>query len=331
MLHTALQADGPVAIRYPRGTGAGVGAAARARRPRGRAAPGAPRRARTSRCSPSAAWSAWPRRPPTSCSEAGRLGERREHALGQADGPRDGVVGGSERTRSSSRSRRTPGIGGVGRRRARGARGPGAGPRRCCTWRSPTASSRTARWTSCSPRCGLTPDGVRDAVARPARATSHGTRRVASAWRDRRADVALVEAGLFASREQAKAAILAGEVRVGGAPRHQGRAAAPRRRVDRGRRAPRVRVARRHEARGRARRVRHRRRRDARASTSAPRPAASPTACCSAARASVTAIDVGYGQLAWSLRTDPRVTRPRAHEHPQRRPGDRRARRSISP
>src|SRR5690349_8509739 len=38
---------------------------------------------------------------------------------------------------------------------------------------------------------------------------------------------------------------------------------------------------------------------------SAPRPAASPTCCCSAA--SVIALDVGRGQLDWKLRTDPRV------------------------
>ena len=40
---------------------------------------------------------------------------------------------------------------------------------------------------------------------------------------------------------------------------------------------------------------------------SAPRPAASPTACCSAASAKVYAVDVGTNQLAWKLRTDPRV------------------------
>ena len=42
--------------------------------------------------------------------------------------------------------------------------------------------------------------------------------------------------------------------------------------------------------------------------TSAPRPAASPTACCSRGAAErVIALDVGYGQLDWSLRRDPRV------------------------
>ena len=40
----------------------------------------------------------------------------------------------------------------------------------------------------------------------------------------------------------------------------------------------------------------------------APRPAASPTCCCARGAAHVLAVDVGYGQLAWSLRTDERVT-----------------------
>ena len=43
-------------------------------------------------------------------------------------------------------------------------------------------------------------------------------------------------------------------------------------------------------------------------STSAPRPAASPTACSSAGAAHVVALDVAYGELDWRLRTDPRVT-----------------------
>ena len=40
---------------------------------------------------------------------------------------------------------------------------------------------------------------------------------------------------------------------------------------------------------------------------SAPRPAGSPTVCCNTVAARVFAVDVGYGQLAWSLRQDPRV------------------------
>ena len=43
-------------------------------------------------------------------------------------------------------------------------------------------------------------------------------------------------------------------------------------------------------------------------STSAPRPAASPTACSSAAPQHVIALDVAYGELDWRLRSDPRVT-----------------------
>ena len=42
-------------------------------------------------------------------------------------------------------------------------------------------------------------------------------------------------------------------------------------------------------------------------STSAPRRAASPTACCSAARARWSRVDVGYGELDCRLRNDPRV------------------------
>ena len=32
--------------------------------------------------------------------------------------------------------------------------------------------------------------------------------------------------------------------------------------------------------------------------------------------ARITAVDVGYGQMAWRLRQDPRVQRRRAHQHP---------------
>jgi hypothetical protein len=43
-------------------------------------------------------------------------------------------------------------------------------------------------------------------------------------------------------------------------------------------------------------------------STSAPRPAGSPTCCLRRGARSVVALDVGHGQLDWKLRTDPRVT-----------------------
>ena len=51
----------------------------------------------------------------------------------------------------------------------------------------------------------------------------------------------------------------------------------------------------------------HRRRPAGARSTSAPRPAASPTCCSSAAPPRSIALDVGHGQLDWRLRTDPRV------------------------
>ncbi len=70
-----------------------------------------------------------------------------------------------------------------------------------------------------------------------------------------------------------------------------------------------LRVARRAQAGRRAGRVRRACRSPAGAAwTRAPRPAASPTCCWAPGRPHVVAVDVGYGQLAWSLRTDPRVT-----------------------
>ena len=54
--------------------------------------------------------------------------------------------------------------------------------------------------------------------------------------------------------------------------------------------------------------LRGRRGRDVVPSTSAPRPVGSPTACSGAGATHVVAIDVGRGQLAWTLRNDPRVT-----------------------
>ena len=42
-------------------------------------------------------------------------------------------------------------------------------------------------------------------------------------------------------------------------------------------------------------------------STRARRPEASPRCCCAQGAASVAAVDVGYGQLAWRLRQDDRV------------------------
>ena len=69
-----------------------------------------------------------------------------------------------------------------------------------------------------------------------------------------------------------------------------------------------LRLPRRREARRRPRRVRGRSHRDVTASTRGRRPAGSPTACCSAAPVTSSRSTSGYGQLAWELRTDPRVT-----------------------
>ena len=45
----------------------------------------------------------------------------------------------------------------------------------------------------------------------------------------------------------------------------------------------------------------------------------------------VVAVDVGYGQLAWRLRTDPTGERARPHQRPRADPGRRSAARSSSP
>ena len=42
--------------------------------------------------------------------------------------------------------------------------------------------------------------------------------------------------------------------------------------------------------------------------TPARRPAGSPTCCCAPGLREVVAVDVGYGQLVWALRNDPRVS-----------------------
>jgi 23S rRNA (cytidine1920-2'-O)/16S rRNA (cytidine1409-2'-O)-methyltransferase len=123
----------------------------------------------------------------------------------------------------------------------------------------------------------------------------------------RRADAALVDAGLFPSREQAKAAILAGSVRMGGVPvAKAGQPVGPDavfevaegpRYVSRGGQK----LAGALEAFGID--VTGSRAVDVGASTGGF------TDCLlQHGASSVTAVDVGYGQLAWQLRTDPRVT-----------------------
>jgi 23S rRNA (cytidine1920-2'-O)/16S rRNA (cytidine1409-2'-O)-methyltransferase len=122
-----------------------------------------------------------------------------------------------------------------------------------------------------------------------------------------RADVALVEAGLFASREQAKAAIMAGRVRLGDTPLTK-----PGTQVDPSA-AFEVEPMPEFVSRGGHKLagaldafgldVRGLRAIDVGASTGGF------TDCLlQRGAASVLALDVGYGQLAWKLRCDPRVT-----------------------
>ena len=118
---------------------------------------------------------------------------------------------------------------------------------------------------------------------------------------DSRLDALLVARGLAASRERARALILAGQVRVDGARRRRrpARRSTPDADVTLIEPGSSLRRPRRRQARARARRVRHRRRPAGSPSTSARRRAASPTCCCAAARARVVALDVGHGQLDW--------------------------------
>ncbi len=123
----------------------------------------------------------------------------------------------------------------------------------------------------------------------------------------RRADAALVDAGLFASREQAKAAILAGRVTMGGLPLNKaGTAVADDAAFE-------VEPAQEYVSRGGHKlagalddfgmAVEGLHAVDVGASTGGF------TDCLLQRGASaVTAIDVGYGQLAWKLRCDDRVT-----------------------
>ena len=123
-----------------------------------------------------------------------------------------------------------------------------------------------------------------------------------------RLDVALVERGLAASRERARALILAGQVARRRPGRLEGRRAGRRRRARRARRRPIIRTSAAAASSSRTRSTRSASTAPAAArSTSARRPAASPTCCCSAAPRASIALDVGHGQLDWRLRNDPRV------------------------
>jgi 23S rRNA (cytidine1920-2'-O)/16S rRNA (cytidine1409-2'-O)-methyltransferase len=120
-----------------------------------------------------------------------------------------------------------------------------------------------------------------------------------------RADAALTEAGYFSSREKAKAAILAGDVRVDGVPLSKPGVPLPEGRIEVAE-APRyvsrggVKLAGALEAFGVD--VSGVRAVDVGASTGG-----FTDVLLQHGATSVTAIDVGYGQLAWSLRNDPRV------------------------
>jgi len=123
----------------------------------------------------------------------------------------------------------------------------------------------------------------------------------------RRADVELVERGLFTSRERARAAILAGEVKADGAPVLKAGQPLDSAAVIEVAERPRYVSRGGHKIEGALKvfglDVTGMRVLDVGASTGGF------TDCVlQGGAASVVAIDVGYGQLAWSLRNDPRVT-----------------------
>ena len=217
--------------------------------------------------------------------------------------PRSASRSRSSTTSSTSRAPR-PTLGktlGQGRRRRQadlpGAVRPGAVARR---W-PPT---RVARADAALARAGLA-DGHLPAIARWI-----VERRIA----DRsHADEAAPRSAAGAARPGRVA-----RARPGADPRRAGRPRGPgrgqgRHHGVRARRGPRHRPGppwvepRRREAGARARHLRRSTSPGGWRSTSAPRPAASPTCCSPAARGGSIAVDVGRGQLHWKLRTDPRV------------------------
>ena len=122
-----------------------------------------------------------------------------------------------------------------------------------------------------------------------------------------RLDLLLVSQGLFASREKAQRAILAGNVFINGQRIDKpGTQFAVESTVD-------VKQNERYVGRGGLKLegalagLRRRSHRPAPAWTSAHRPADSPTACSSTGPARVYALDVGHGQMDWKIRSDPRV------------------------
>ena len=124
-----------------------------------------------------------------------------------------------------------------------------------------------------------------------------------------RLDKLLVDRGLAASRERARALIMAGKV-LGRRPAgDQGRArwSTPTPRIALREEDHPVRLARRAQAGEGARRVRDRSDRPGRARHRRVDRRLHRRAAAARRDAKVYAIDVGYGQLAWSLRQDPRV------------------------
>ena len=233
----------------------------------------------------------------------GRGGRRRDDGRRrQRDARRDRRLRARARPRLPDRRRRPRRRGHVGRR---WARRPARTPRPASrpTRRSTGSSARRPRRRGARPRPRRARDGAARRAPRAARRPLRHETRVKT-----RLDALLVARGLAASRERARALILAGQVRVDGqAPPRPARWSPTTPHVIARGAGSSVGRPRRPEARARARRLRPRRRAARRRSTSARRPAASPTCCSQRGAGRVVALDVGHGQLDWRLRTDPRV------------------------
>ena len=205
-------------------------------------------------------------------------------------------------TLDDRRADRSDGVEGLSRLQDRGRPDP----------RQPTASAAVRR----RPAAWSTPHGVRPRPSTPDRAPPTATRRRAG------------PAGPGPQPRARGQLIAAGRVKVAGSRRDQARHRRVAPTPPRGRRRPGppgLRLARRPQAgrcaRGRScrsgslvagRRCPRRR---------APRPAGSPTCCCAPAPREVVAVDVGYGQLAWALRSGPAGHRARPDQRPRPDPG----------
>ena len=137
----------------------------------------------------------------------------------------------------------------------------------------------------------------------------------------RRLDTLLAERGLFETRTRAAAAVMAGDVRVGDRPARKPGELVARRRRPGGGRAPRVRLARRGQARQRPRCASASTRPAGAPSTWAPPPAGFTDCLLQRGAEAVIALDVAYGELHWTLRNDPRVTVRRAPQRALARAG----------